>query len=445
MRTSRADIHLSYAATFFNLGAGVIVLPLILVYLPSAQIGMWYVFMSINALALVVDAGLSPTIARFVGYAWGGVSSLTAPVAGQATSSGIVNEGLMRGLLRVSNEIYRKVTTWIVIGVATIGTVYVLRIGTDIDPTTLWVSWALLLLGVYCNIRFNSMAVALRGAGVIAKTQVAMILSRVAQILACSALVWHRSLIVPCAAFVLSAIVFRLAMQRLYRTHFAAILAGNDASQSGPPPAGLVRQIWEKAALVLFWSLGNYGITQFGLIFVSYYYGLHQAGSFGVTLQILTILSAISSTLSSVYLVECNRMVVAGDHAGMRKVIGKSLRAAWLLFALGTFVLVAAGPTILGQLNSNADLLSPSLMLLAAGVVALEMNSNICSVFISTFNAVPYWKSSLLSAAAMVPLTFVFDMLGAGILGVLLARGVAQAAYSYWKWPLQLHRMVAAK
>lgn len=444
MRTSRADIYLSYAATFFNLGAGVIVLPLILRYLSPAEIGMWYVFMSINALALVVDAGLSPTIARFVSYAWTGASTIGAPEAAvERPSVASVNAPLVRSLLRVANDIYRKITTWIVLAVAVLGTVYIQRISEGIDPVRLYVSWAFLLIGVYCSIRFNSMAVSLRGAGVIAKGQSAMILSRLTQIAVCAALILHPSLVIPSIGFVVSAIVFRYVMARIYRVHFAEVLREHTTDNADPD--GLVKQIWEKAALVLFWSLGNYCVTQFGLIFVSYYHGLEQAASFGVTLQVLTILSAISSTLSSVYLVECNRLAVTGDRRGMQRVIRRSLGAAWLLFVGGTLVLLFVGPVLLRYLGSNAELLPFWMLLLAAAVIAFEMNSSICSVFISTFNAVPYWKSSLLSAAAIVPMMFAFDALGAGVLGVLAARGLAQVAYSYWKWPLELRRMVAAR
>src|ERR1017187_8268509 len=91
----------------FRLASGLILLPLVLRVFTKADLGMYYVLLSLTALTPLIDFGFGNTIARFVGYAMGGADSLQA--YGVPTSSILKgpNYPLLWQLLRTTRALYR--------------------------------------------------------------------------------------------------------------------------------------------------------------------------------------------------------------------------------------------------------------------------------------------------------------------------------------------------
>lgn len=46
---------------FFNIGAGILLLPVILKLLPADILGVWYIFLTISSLVQMIDFGFQPT------------------------------------------------------------------------------------------------------------------------------------------------------------------------------------------------------------------------------------------------------------------------------------------------------------------------------------------------------------------------------------------------
>src|SRR5689334_21799625 len=74
-RVLKSAVAWSWLFNFFQLASGLILLPLVLRKCTTADLGMYYVLLSLSALVPLVDFGLGPTIGRFVGYAMGGATS----------------------------------------------------------------------------------------------------------------------------------------------------------------------------------------------------------------------------------------------------------------------------------------------------------------------------------------------------------------------------------
>ena len=53
-------------------GINVILLPVILRYLNSAELGVWYTFTSLYGLAMLIDFGFQTIITRNISYLWSG-------------------------------------------------------------------------------------------------------------------------------------------------------------------------------------------------------------------------------------------------------------------------------------------------------------------------------------------------------------------------------------
>ena len=76
----KRDYIWSYVGTLFNIGINILMLPFVLAYLADNELGMWYVFQSLNALVALLDFGFNATVARNINYAWN-VRATSSPKA----------------------------------------------------------------------------------------------------------------------------------------------------------------------------------------------------------------------------------------------------------------------------------------------------------------------------------------------------------------------------
>ena len=65
---TKKDVLWGYIAQFFNIGAGILLLPVILKLLPADILGVWYIFLTISSLVQMIDFGFQPTFTRNVAY-----------------------------------------------------------------------------------------------------------------------------------------------------------------------------------------------------------------------------------------------------------------------------------------------------------------------------------------------------------------------------------------
>src|SRR5262249_17674540 len=67
----------SFLATALRFGWALFILPLVLRRVPPEELGLWYVFLSLGALASLIDFGFAQTINRAAGYLWAGAAELS--------------------------------------------------------------------------------------------------------------------------------------------------------------------------------------------------------------------------------------------------------------------------------------------------------------------------------------------------------------------------------
>src|SRR3977135_2891590 len=75
-RVSRSAVSWSLIAAVLRFGSSLLLLPLILWRIPSDELGLWYVFISLGALAALMDLGFAHTVTRAAGYLWAGARML---------------------------------------------------------------------------------------------------------------------------------------------------------------------------------------------------------------------------------------------------------------------------------------------------------------------------------------------------------------------------------
>ena len=150
----------------------VIVLPLILTRLPTAEIALWYLFSTIIGLQMLADVGFSPTFSRVIAYGMGGLSSHELKDLRnikQSSSLGEPNWETVNKICSTMRAVYLRLTVISIFLLATFGTWGMFRpISTMADVTSGWIAWGVILLASTVTLLGNTYNSYLQGVNQIA-------------------------------------------------------------------------------------------------------------------------------------------------------------------------------------------------------------------------------------------------------------------------------------
>jgi len=149
-----------------------LVVPLILTRLSTADIALWYLFSTIIALQWLADMGFSPTFARVLGYALGGASpdqlkDLRHPV--KEAISTTPNWQTIARVWATMRVVYRRLALIALVALSTLGTWAVVQpIARSPEPQDAWIAWGIILLVSIVTLRGNAYSAYLQGMNQIA-------------------------------------------------------------------------------------------------------------------------------------------------------------------------------------------------------------------------------------------------------------------------------------
>ena len=134
----RAELLWGLATQAVNIGAGLILLPVVLHYQSAADVGLWFVFLTLANLSMLLDCGFSPTIARNVAYACAGARALTSTGVPDLQPEGAAaNLVLLGGILQAGRRIYQRVAGLAALLLLVAGTAYIAHLAgprSDLPP-----------------------------------------------------------------------------------------------------------------------------------------------------------------------------------------------------------------------------------------------------------------------------------------------------------------------
>ena len=124
----RSDIIWSYAATVFQVGAGVFLLPVILTRMSSEAVGLWNIFLTVSSLVLLLDFGFRPSFSRNISYIFSGVTQLQREGVGEIREYNTVDYSLLRSTIRAMQRFYRIVSFVVFFLLMTLGMYYFMTV-----------------------------------------------------------------------------------------------------------------------------------------------------------------------------------------------------------------------------------------------------------------------------------------------------------------------------
>jgi len=432
-RLGNSTVVWSWAFNFLRLASGLLLLPLLLRQLTKPDLGMYYVFLNLNAIVAVLDLGFSPTIGRFISYAMGGAQKLSAQGLASEAPHGEPNHGLLWELLGTARVFYGYLVLATVLLLGTLGSFMVSRsVAETSSPGFTWLAWSVSIAAIAAETYFNVWNMFLRSMNQVLKaTRIYFLTYAIRFVLACLFLLWGGGLLsLPAASLMTSLLVWNLS-----RTACLRALSGS------PRPATVkwkehFRTIWPNSWRLGLYFGGSYLSSNANVLLCSDVFGLEAAGRYGLSLQVISIAAGMAGVWTMVKWPFVGQLITRQDIPAVRRLLWPRL---WL--QVGTFMCLAAaailaGPVLIRFIKSDKEFLPAAWMTLLALNGLFETHCSIWNTLISMWNKLPMLWPTLATNAVGLALNFIFVRMPDAHPGVLvLGPLLASAALNYWFWP----------
>ncbi|MDR1226007.1 MAG: hypothetical protein LBK47_03810 [Prevotellaceae bacterium] len=443
----RKDVLWNYAATFLQIGVGVILLPFILRVFPQETVAIWTIFTTIIALAGLLDFGFNPSFARNVSYVVSGVKELKATGYNTVESNNSeIDYSLFKGLINAMKWFYARTAAILFVLLATAGTYYIHTVLKNYsgNHTEVYIAWAILVAINSYSLYTTHYDSLMQGKGLIKRSkQIQIIGQSVYLIVAVVLILLHFNLIAVISAQALSIVIRRILSYRaVYTSEFKKLINNVTARAK----KDFIKPILPNAVKVGLTGLGGFLVVRSSMIMGSLYLSLETIASYGITVQIISIISSIASVYFATYQPKIVQHRTQNDTAAIKQLYLKGCMLLFGTFVLGGIVLVFLGDWALDVVKSQTPLLPKSFISVALLIYLLEANHTIAGGILLTKNEVPFFKASLFSGALTVILLLVFlNYTNLGVWGLILVQGIAQGCYQNWKWPREVIRELYVK
>lgn len=433
---SKRDVIWSYIGQFFNIAAGFITLPFILKMLSTEEIAMNYLMLSVSTLVALMDFGFTPQINRLVSYVYSGAKTLNKEGFSEV-KSGEIDYSLLYRLILVTKKIFRRISLITFILLITAGTVYMYSVTDGFsNVANSFVIWVVYLLSIFFSIYYKYYDALLVGRGLVKESKQSVLFSKLFNIALVFVLLFTgMGLLGVCISGLLAPFVGRgLAHHFFYDKDTRNRLSGIQCTKTDEKETFNV--IWYNAKKTGINFLGTYCTRQFGLFISGLFLSAPIIASYGLMMQLASIVATIGSTLLNTFLPKIISYRIEGDKQRTIEVFSFTIVIYQLLFIAGSIAIILLGPWALSIIRSNASLPVLHILLIYLVVAFLEENhSNFC-IFITTGNTIPFVPAALISGALICLGDFlVLKFTSLGLLGIILVQGIVQLAYNNWHWP----------
>jgi hypothetical protein len=432
-RVFNSAVAWSWIFNVFRLASGLILLPLVLKRFTTADLGMYYVLLSLSALVPLVDFGFGPAIGRFVGYAMGGSASFQAHGLAKPGNSPAPNYTLLWQLLFSSRALYRLLVFGLLVVLGAWGTYLVeVRIQETSSVLTTRLAWLVTLFAALFDIYSNWWVVFLRGMNnVLSAARIDALAMAVRLVLAALLLLGGLGLLsIPIGSFFGSLIQRYLARRRCLE-----LLSGH------PPPKTtqvkeVLRVLWPNTWRAGMIFVGGYLTVNANTAICLHSFGLLANAQYGLSVQLLNVIAGMAAVWTAVKWPIVAQYHARHDFTAVQRILRPRIWLQSLSFLAMAAVLLLFGPFLLAHFGSGKQVLPPEWFALLALGSFLDLQLSFWTTVIFIGNRLPFlWPvvaGNTLSLALSLTLVH-FTSLGLGslVLGPLLAGSL----FNYWYWP----------
>lgn len=442
VKLTKRDVIWSYIGTIMSMGANLLMLPVIIYYLDSDMLGLWYVFTSIGAIAVLFDLGFAVTFARNITYCWSGAQNLKKENVVFADKPE-PDFFLMKKVLQACKAVYLRISGTALTLMLSIGMVYILYISRHIDSKEHVVAWLIYAFAVFLNLYYGYYASFLRGVGAVDQANKNTVIARGAQIITTVVLlVAGTGIIGVCVAYLIYGTLFRfLGKWKFYNyQHIGDELRKINESISQSDVNSLIGVVWHNAWRDGMIAVANYLSNQATIIICSLYLSLTETGIYSIGVQIAMAIAAISGTLYMASQPQLQASYISKNIERTKNTMSVIVLSLIVLYLICLIVFITMILPILRIIKPEAIISIPVLLSLCCYHLLLKFRDCYTSYFSCT-NRIPYLRSFIVSAVLCVLLSALFTgYMHWRVWGLIIAQMVSQLVYNVWHWPILAHQ-----
>lgn len=435
IQIDKFDILWTYLSKFLRIGQGLVLLPLILRYLPTDQIAIWALFSTITALVSVFDLGFSNVFSRNVTQILSGKGIDTQKTNEEAKNRTFDSYSLKK-LLVIMKKFYMYVSLVLFFLLATLGTFYVYTIGKDVDNKyQLYFSWGFLIGSAILNFFYNYLTIILESNGLIKETQKISVYGIfLSMVFAITGIFFGFGLVAITLSGFVSVIFNRFFLYKMYNKEIKPIIPNVDFEFD----ISYFKEIWAVTYKVSIASVSSIAIYRSGIIIISLFLPLKEAGAFAFSMNLAFILSEVSFMYFYTHLPQINSMVFHGNSEGLKKTFLSSVIMSILSLSLGGCVLIFFGNEILSLIGSNMSLIQGLPFAFVILILILDQIQNMSTFILFSDNKLDYMWPYAISSLLIVISTFLLCKFSPSYYAVIIPQLFIQLCYNYWFWPKQV-------
>jgi len=443
MLIGRSDVIWNYAATFLRIAASVLLLPLILRMMPAETVGIWTIFMTVTSFIGLLDFGFNPSFTRNITYVFSGVRELkTTGFVQLAEGNNTVDFNLLKGVIDSMRWFYSRVSILLFLLLISFGTYYihVILLHYPYNHKDIYIAWYLLCIISTYNIYTLYFESLMQGRGLIKRSKQIVIIGQMVYLIFAAVLILlGRGIISIVAAQASSVIIVRVLS---YRSFFTAEVRQKLITAISFDKNDILKAIYPNAVKVGLTALGGFAVSRSAIIIGSLYLPLNQIASYGITMQLIGIISSLAAIYTSTYSPKIVHCRVSNDLPTIKHIYIKGQLVLLGTFIGGGFILYGLGEWALLLIGSKTSLMSHSLIAFTLLITFLENNHAVAGTILLTGNEVPFFGASLVAGLVTIVLLLLFlNYTDLSLLGMLLAPGIAHL-YNNWKWPHEVRKQL---
>jgi O-antigen/teichoic acid export membrane protein len=349
----------------------IVVLPLVLNRLSTAEIALWYLFSTVIGLQLLADVGFSPTFSRVIAYGMGGLSTVKIKDLRNIKQSADLAEPnwqTIENICSTMRAIYFRLTVISIFLLSTIGTWAMLRpISRMSDTKFAWIAWGVILLASSFTLLGNSYSSYLQGVNQIALLRRWEILTSLGAI--------ATSIIVLLAGGGLLGLVIAnqtWLILNILRNRWLCSTIENGRFQNFThkkiDPI-VFRSVWPSA-----WRSGlgvfmSYGLVQLSGVIYAQFGTASGVASYLLALRLMQMVSQFSQAPFYSKLPLLAKLRSEGNLEQQMKVAQRGMTLAYWSYVVGFISLGLLSTPLLKLIGSNAEFVNPLLW----GIMGLSM------------------------------------------------------------------------
>jgi O-antigen/teichoic acid export membrane protein len=438
IKVKKSNILWNYASFGLSAGSNIFILPIVLHILPSEELGLWYVFLSVNSFITLLDFGFTPQIARSITYVLCGLKKIQ--------KEGVINVSLdtetdyfaFKNIIDTSKFIYLILGIISLIILTFIATPYIFFISRDVSVVNLIFSWIIFALACFFNLYFYYYNAVFNGIGEFRYLSISTICSKICYIISVTICLFSGMGILGLSiSYLINAVVYRICLNYFlyYKVDIGVILKKQKYKMEMELIKNNFFAMWHNAWREGLITLSKFFFNHANTILCSIFINLTQTASYALSVQITTFIY----TIAGIFFTTIHPVLSQAHIYNENKKKIRLFSLAWTIYIISYFFLLLSFiifKDIVFSLVQTSIKIDISMFLFISLFMFLQYNYSLFTSYISSSNRLPYVKAVVITSfLSVICSTIIVKVTTLGIWGLIIPPFIIQLCYNNWKWP----------